>query len=268
MGVLHTKVIHGMTTVDEVAAYSDELLRTGSIPDYSSALNGLQFQASGPLRGIAAAVDFSTRAIEGAKELNANLLIVHHGMFWGGLVPLTGAAYRRAQLLFNYGIAVYSSHIPLDCHPALGNNVLLARELGLTPSKEFARYQGIFIGAAGDSDIATKSLADKAVSFARKYGHQTRTTPIAEGRRTRRWGICSGAGAAADTLQEAIDAGIDTLIVGEGPHWTAITAEENDLVIIYAGHYATETLGVCALAQHLAEKYSVPWDFVSAPTGL
>jgi putative NIF3 family GTP cyclohydrolase 1 type 2 len=80
--------------------------------------------------------------------------------------------------------------------------------------------------------------------------------------------MCSGAGASADTLTEAIEAGLDTLIVGEGPHWTAVTAEENDLVIIYAGHYATETLGVCALAQHLGDRYNVPWNFVSAPTGL
>ena len=257
-----------MTTIDEVASYADTLLSSRSVPDYPSALNGLQFQASGALRRIAAAVDFSTRAIEGAKELDANLLVVHHGMFWGGLSPLTGAAHRRVRLLLQHEIAVYSSHIPLDCHPSLGNNVLLAKELALTPTREFARYQGIFIGVAGDSDIATKDLANKATAFARKYGHETRTTPIVGGRRTRRWGMCSGAGAAADTLQEAIDAGIDTLIVGEGPHWTAITAEENDLVVIYAGHYATETLGVCALAQHLARKYGVPWDFVSAPTGL
>lgn len=258
-----------MTTIlDDVSAYADDLLNTLAVPDYPSALNGLQFQASAPVRGIAAAVDFSTRAIEGAKALDANLLIVHHGMFWGGLSPLTGAAYRRVRLLFEYDVAVYSSHIPLDCHPTLGNNVLLAKELQLTPSREFARYQGIYIGVAGDCDIPTKSLAEKATSFARQYGHTTRTTPIAEGRSTRRWGMCSGAGAAADTLQEAIDAGIDTLIVGEGPHWTAITAEENDLVIIYAGHYATETLGVCALAEHLGQRYGVPWHFVSAPTGL
>jgi dinuclear metal center YbgI/SA1388 family protein len=257
-----------MATIHEVAEYADTLLNTRTTPDYPSALNGLQFQGSRPLRRVAAAVDFSTRAIEGAKELDANLLVVHHGMFWGGLSPFTGAAYRRARLLFENDIAVYSSHIPLDCHSTLGNNVLLARELGLTPARDFARYQGIFIGVAGDSDIATRALVDKAKSFARKYGHETRTTPIAAERRTRRWGICSGAGAAADTLQEAIDDGIDTLIVGEGPHWTAITAEENDLAIIYAGHYATETLGVCALAHHLGQKYGVPWDFVSAPTGL
>jgi dinuclear metal center YbgI/SA1388 family protein len=257
-----------MTTIDEVARYSDELLKTSIIPDYPTALNGLQFQSDRPLRGIAAAVDFSTRALEGTKGLDANLLIVHHGMFWGGLSPVTGPVHRRMRLLLENDIAVYSSHIPLDCHSTLGNNVLLASELQLKPQREFARFEGMHIGVAGDSDIPTHALAEKATEFARRYGHATRTTPIARDRRTKRWGMCSGAGAAADTLTEAIDAGIDTLIVGEGPHWTAITAEENDLVIIYAGHYATETLGVCALAKHLADKYRVPWNFVSAPTGL
>ena len=257
-----------LTTIDEVASYVDDLLRSSAIPDYPSALNGLQFESSAPLRGIAAAVDFSTRAIKGAKAVKANLLIVHHGMFWGGLTPLTGAAYRRARLLFENDIAVYSSHIPLDCHPTFGNNVILARELGLEPSRQFARFQGISIGVAGDSDVLTRALVDKAATFANKYGHAVRTTPIESGRRTRRWGMCTGAGASADTLSEAMDAGIDTLIVGEGPHWTAITAEENDLAIIYAGHYATETLGVCALAEHLGDRYKVPWNFISAPTGL
>ena len=257
-----------MTTIDEVAAYTDALLKTSAIPDYSHALNGLQIQGRTPLRSIAAAVDLSTRSISGAKDLGANLLIVHHGMFWSGLTHLTGAAYRRLRLLLDNDIAVYSSHIPLDCHQTLGNNVLLAKELGLKPSREFARFEGISIGVSGDSSVPTQTLVEKATTFARKYGHAVRTTPINENRFTRRWGMCSGAGASAETLQEAIDAGIDTLIVGEGPHWTAITAEENDLAIIYAGHYATETLGVCALSNHLSEKYNVPWQFVSAPTGL
>jgi len=257
-----------LTTIDEVAQYTNDLLKTSAIPDYANALNGLQIQSRASLRSIAAAVDLSTRAVEGAIKAKANLLIVHHGMFWGGLMPLTGPAYRRVRLLIENDIAVYSSHIPLDCHQTLGNNVLLARELDLKPSREFARFEGISIGLAGDSDLHTRTLVDKATAFARKYGHVVRTTPVDDNRRTRRWGMCSGAGASADTLEEAIDAGIDTLIVGEGPHWTAITAEENDLAIIYAGHYATETLGVCALAQHLGDKYKVPWQFVSAPTGL
>lgn len=257
-----------MTTIDEVAVYADQQLKTSAIPDYPSALNGLQLQSRSPLHAIAAAVDLTTRAIEGAKEARANLLIVHHGMFWGGLSPLTGAAYRRVKLLLENEIAVYSSHIPLDCHPTLGNNVLLAKELDLTPTREFAHFEGIRIGVAGEVDIATQALVDKTTAFARRYGHVVRSTTMKPGRRTKRWAMCSGAGASADTLHEAIEAQIDTLIVGEGPHWTAITAEENDLVIIYAGHYATETLGVCALSQHLSEKYNVPWSFVSAPTGL
>ena len=90
----------------------------------------------------------------------------------------------------------------------------------------------------------------------------------AAGRRTQSWAICSGAGASADTIREAVELGVDTLIVGEGPHWSAVDAEEKGLVIIYAGHYATETLGVRALAEHLTAKFKLPNTFVAAPTGL
>ena len=256
-----------MTTSIDIASYTDELLLTANTPDYPSAVNGLQLENRSQIGGIAAAVDFSTRAIRGAIENKANLLIVHHGMFWGGLGPYTGPAYRTLKTLMENDIAVYSSHLPLDRHPTLGNNVLLAAELGLTPTGSFARYEDTFIGVRGESDIETAALAARARGFAKSYG-EMRTSAIPIGRRTRSWGICTGAGASAETLSEARIAGIDTLIVGEGPHWTAVHAEEHELAIIYAGHYATETLGVCALAQHLAEKYKVPWSFVSAPTGL
>lgn len=256
-----------MTTSTDIASYTDELLQTATTPDYPSAVNGLQLENRSRVRGIAAAVDFSTRAIQGAIENKANLLIVHHGMFWGGLGPYTGPAYRTLRTLVENDIAVYSSHLPLDRHPTLGNNVLLAAELGLTPTGSFARYEDASIGVRGESDIETASLTARTRDFARSYG-EIRTSAIPNGRRTRSWGICTGAGASAETLNEASITGIDTLIVGEGPHWTAVHAEEHDLAIIYAGHYATETLGVCALAQHLAERYKVPWRFISAPTGL
>jgi dinuclear metal center YbgI/SA1388 family protein len=256
-----------MTISIEVASYTDQLLQTASTPDYPNALNGLQLENRSQIRGIAAAVDFSTRAIRGAIENKANLLIVHHGMFWGGLNPYTGPAYGTLRTMIENDIAIYSSHLPLDRHPTLGNNALLAAQLGLTPTGSFARFQDIFIGVRGESDIETASLTARARDFARSYG-EVRTSAIPIDRRTRTWGICTGAGASAETLSEAYTAGIDTLIVGEGPHWTAVHAEEHELAIIYAGHYATETLGVCALAQHLAEKYKVPWNFISAPTGL
>jgi dinuclear metal center YbgI/SA1388 family protein len=256
-----------MSQSSDLAAFADELLHTSSTPDYPNAVNGLQLENRSPIRGIAAAVDFSTRAIQGAVEKGANFLIVHHGMFWSGIGPFSGPSYRTLRMLMENDIAVYSSHLPLDCHPTLGNNARLASELGLTVTGSFARFQDIFIGVSGESDIETTSLISQAREFAKNYG-DIRTSVVPSGRRTRKWGMCSGAGASAETLSEASTAGIDTLIVGEGPHWTAIHAEEHELAIIYAGHYATETLGVSALAQHLAERFEVPWSFVSAPTGL
>ena len=266
--LLHTNLDPRTTTIHELAAYADELLETATTPDSANALNGLQIESQSPISGIVAAVDFSSRAIHGAIAAQANLMIVHHGMFWNGLEPLKGSAYRRIRLLVENDIAVYSSHLPLDRHPTLGNNALLAKELDLTPSGFFARYDSIFIGLSGESDVPTAALADRARRFATAYGSEVRTTPISTNRRTKQWAICSGAGASADTLREAAQMRVDTLIVGEGAHWTAVRAEEDDLAIIYAGHYATETVGVCALAKHLGERYNVPWTFVSAPTGL
>jgi dinuclear metal center YbgI/SA1388 family protein len=257
-----------MTRVHEIAAYTDELLETETTPDYSGALNGLQLENQTEITGIAAAVDFSTRSINAAIAVNANLLLVHHGMFWEGPGALRGATYRRLRLLIENDIAVYSSHLPLDRHPTFGNNVLLAKELGLKPTGTFAQFAGISIGTSGESDIGTMALVERTRSFSTTYGGDVRTSALKSDRRTRRWGICTGAGASADTLREAGKLKIDTLIVGEGPHWTAVHAEENEIAIIYAGHYATETLGVRALAQHLGEKYRIPSSFVSAPTGL
>ena len=256
-----------MTKSTDLAGYTDELLISKSTPDYPNAVNGLQLENRSSVRGIAAAVDFSTRAIHGVIEKGANLLIVHHGMFWGGVSPFTGPSYRTLRMLMENDIAVYSSHLPLDRHPTLGNNALLAAELGLTPTGSFARFQDVFIGVSGESDLETASLVTRARDFAKSYG-EIRTSVIPSGQRTRKWGICTGAGASAETLSEASAAGIDTLIVGEGPHWTAIHAEEHGLAIIYAGHYATETLGVSALARHLADRYKLPWSFIAAPTGL
>lgn len=257
-----------MTTVYDLAEYADGLLETATTPDYIGAVNGLQLENRSELRGIVAAVDFSSRAINGAIAIGANLLVVHHGMFWDALAPIRGSSYRRLRLLIENDIAVYSSHLPLDRHRTLGNNVLLAKKLGLRPTATFAGFQGVSIGVSGESQIETAVLADQARKFAKSYGSEVRTTLIGSNRQTKRWGICTGAGASTETLKEAREIKIDTLIVGEGPHWTAVYAEENELAIIYAGHYATETLGVTALAEHLGAKFGIPSSFVSAPTGL
>jgi dinuclear metal center YbgI/SA1388 family protein len=254
--------------LSELARYVDSLLDTNAVKDYPNALNGIQLENRSPIRGIVAAVDFSTRAINGALAARANLLLVHHGMYWAGLEKLTGAAYTKVRTLIEADVAIYSSHLPLDRHPVLGNNALLSQELGLESTGPFALFGDVFIGSRGDTNLPTTTLLARAREFAQTQGGDAHASAIEDGRQTRKWAICTGAGASSETLREASALGIDTMIVGEGPHWTAVHAEENGLVIIYAGHYATETLGVRALAKHLGERFDLPWRFVDAPTGL
>lgn len=257
-----------MNSAAELAQQANTLLRCRETPDYSPALNGLQVDNRAPVRRIAAAVDCSLRTIRAASAAGANLLVVHHGLFWGGLQPLTGAHLERVRVLLEHDIALYAAHLPLDAHETFGNSYLLARELGLEPSGGFARYQTIFCGVQGTSDLATTDLVAACDRFARTHGGRAVASAHSADRRTHRWGVVTGAGINPDTLREAAECGIDTIISGEGPHWSAVDAEEKNLVIIYAGHYATETLGVQALAAWMAEQAGVPWSFVAAPTGL
>jgi dinuclear metal center YbgI/SA1388 family protein len=257
-----------VSTAAELAKAADELLRCRETPDYSLALNGLQVDNRAPVRRIAAAVDCSQRTIRGAIDEGANLLVVHHGLFWGGLQPLTGPHLERVRLLLEHDVALYSAHLPLDAHETFGNSFLLARELGLTPAGGFARYQTIFCGVQGVTDLPTVEFVARCDQFSRSHGGQAPASAFAPDRRTRRWAIVTGSGITADTMREAVNAGIDTLVTGEGPHWSAVDAEEKGLVIVYAGHYATETTGVRALAAWMAANAGVPWSFVAAPTGL
>jgi dinuclear metal center YbgI/SA1388 family protein len=252
----------------ELAQRIDRLLNVSGHPEYPGALNGLQVDHRGPVRGIAAAVDASQRTITAAAEQGANFLLVHHGLFWGAPQPIVGATFARLRQLFDHDLAVYSVHLPLDSHPEFGNNTLLAREFGLTPSRSFAAYQDVHIGVAGDADVPTEALIALADRFARSHGGRAHSSELPNAHRTRRWAICTGAGASTGTLREAQAAGVDTLITGEGPHHSAVEAPERGIVVIYAGHYATETLGVRAVAQHVATETGLPWSFVSAPTGL
>ena len=251
----------------DLAQWLDARLGVTGHPDYPGALNGLQFDHRGPVRRIASAVDASLRSIAGAAESGANFMIVHHGLFWGGSQRVTGPVYERFRLLIDADVALYSAHLPLDSHPELGNNVLLARELGLESTREFAIYHGVAIGVSGEADRLTADLIAAARAFASRHGGDVRTTATQPGRRTRRWAICTGAGASTETLREAEERGVDTLIVGEGPHHTAVEAPERGIVVIQAGHYATETLGVRAAADLVSAEFGLPGQFVDVPTG-
>src|SRR3954468_2648462 len=178
-----------MASLTEIVAYLDAELRPAEIPDHAGALNGLQLSNPGAITHVAGAVDYSLATIRKAVDRKADLLILHHGMFWTDPLPLTGLAYERLEQLTRHGIAVYGSHIPLDMHPTFGNNVLFARELGLEPTGGFAQMRGISVGVSGTSDIPTPEHVERAREFSQQHGHHLVTTPVTAAQRTKRWGI-------------------------------------------------------------------------------
>jgi dinuclear metal center YbgI/SA1388 family protein len=257
----------------EIVRYLDEYLRVREVPDERNAVNGLQVENRGLVGGVVAAVDASQATIDGviaaaAAEDAPPLLLVHHGLFWDGNVPLTGRRYRRVAALLEHDIPLYSAHIPLDLHPTVGNNVVLAERLGLAVEGWFGDYKGVPIGVWGH---APPRLAPRDALLA-DVNHALGTSEpgarlIAGGpERVARVGIITGG--AGSMIGAAHAAGLDTFITGEGAHYTYFDAMEWGLNVIFAGHYATETLGVQALASHLAERFDLEWEFHDHPTGL
>ena len=245
-----------------ISAYLDRTLRPDKWPDWEGAVNGLQVENRGRVHKIAAAVDGRLATVQRAAAEGADLLIVHHGLFWGTTVPWTGARYRLLLALLNRDLAVYSAHLPLDEHPRLGNNALLARAIGLRNLKPFFICKGRPIGLQTATRLHRHELARR---IARAVGSPPRLLP---GGPTlcRRVGLVTG-GAGAEIRQAAAE-GVDTFITGEGPHWTHALAAELGLNVFYGGHYATETFGVKALAKAVAQKFHLPWVFIDHPTGL
>ncbi len=251
----------------DIVSALDLELRTSEIPDYPGAVNGLQVANAGLVHRVAVAVDASHAAIGEAVISGSDLLIVHHGLFWGGAQPLVGVAYEKYRSLLANNVAVYASHLPLDCHAVHGNNVRLAEAIGLVADGGFARFKNIDIGLTGAADENTGDIVLRVQGFVARYGGTVRTSVPASGRRTHRWALCTGGGASSETLREARERGVDTLIVGEGAHHTTVEAIEQDICVVYAGHYATETLGVQALGAHLESRFGLPWTFLHLPTG-
>ena len=249
-----------------ITAYLDELLRIREIPDEPNAVNGLQVEnAGGTVGRLIAAVDASLATIEGIPGGDGDpLLLVHHGLFWDGNLPLTERRYRRVRALLERNSALYAAHIPLDVHPELGNNAVLARQLGLREPAPFDSYRGIPLGVQGT--LAPEEPREAFV--ARVEGLLAAPARLISGGPplSRRVGVITGG--AGSRIAAAKAAGLDTFLTGEGAHHTYFDAMELGLNVIYAGHYATETVGVKALAAHLAARFGLPWEFHSHPTGM
>lgn len=251
-----------MASLQEIVAFLDAELRIREIPDYSGAVNGLQLENDGTVTKVAAAVDASLPVVEAAVAAGADLLLVHHGMFWQGAQPLTRAFYRKIKTAMDAGLAIYSAHLPLDVHPVLGNNILLMRKLGLEPSGTFMDYKGIKTGLTAGVAISREELV-KRVGVA--VGGPVHLSPGGP-EDLRKIGIVTGG--AGSEVAICTQEGIDTFITGEGPHWSYPLAEELGVNLLYAGHYATETFGVKALAERIGQDFGLTTTFIDRPTGL
>lgn len=249
--------------LEPLLQYLDSYLGTADFPDYSAAWNGLQVEGPEEVGHLVAAVDASTASIQAAVDRHADLMVVHHGLFWGGSAPLTGRLLGRVRPLIENRVALYSSHLPLDAHAEVGNNALLARALGLVLEGRFDAYQGTPVGWHGrlnPTDVAAlRARAEAAIAG---------PVRVIDGgpSRIERVGVVTGSG--ADALAEAAALGLDALVTGECHHHHAIDAMELGIHLVLAGHYATETFGVKALAAHVAERFDLTWEFVDLPTGL
>ena len=248
--------------IRELGEYLNQYLDVEAIADYPGALNGLQVENSGRVSRIAAAVDASEASIREAAQRGCDVLLVHHGLFWDGNVPVTGRRYRRLRELMAADMAVYSAHLPLDIHPEVGNNVQLARALGIELQGSFAQRQSYDAGVWGTVHITRETLAARLDDV---LGVRVRMLP-GGGEKVNRVGVITGG--AGSMIHHAVAAGLDAFITGEGAHHTYFDAMESGINVYYGGHYATETFGVRALAQHLEQRFGISWEFIDLPTGL
>jgi dinuclear metal center YbgI/SA1388 family protein len=250
-----------MRTLKNLVAYCDRRTRVTEFKDAPGAFNGLQLSNNGAVTRIGAAVDAGVVPFQKAVAAGVDFLIVHHGMYWDMPRPLTGPAYERVAALVAGNCALYSNHLPLDSHPQIGNNALLARELGLRPHRGFIANEGGPIGRIARNRFARSALRRRLESL------YSRVIPIEFGsERPAEVAFCSGGGNGA--MHPLVEAGVDTLVTGELREEWFNFAQENRLNLYLCGHYATEVHAVRALATELSAKFGLPWEFIATENPL
>ena len=250
-----------MTKLHDLVTYCDRRTRLTAFKDFPGAFNGLQLANDGRVKKIGAAVDAGLVPFRQAVVAGVDFLIVHHGMYWDMPQPLTGAVYDRVTTLVRGNCALYSNHLPLDGHPEIGNNALLAKQLGLKPSRPFLVRDGEAIGCIANSKLTRAAIRKKLESLyprviAIEYGAGAPRTVA----------FCSGSGYSA--VPELLSSGVDTLITGELREDCFNRAQEEKLNLYLCGHYATEVHAVKALAAELAKKFRLPWEFIATENPL
>ncbi len=246
--------------LSQITEYLDDFLMIPHIPD--SSLNGLQVETDCNITKAALAVDATLETFEQAKTKTAELIIVHHGLFWDK-VPIRGPLYRRVRYLIENRIGLYAAHLPLDMHSEVGNNAELAKILGIEDARPFLRYKGSLIGLVGE--VETMNIHEVARLLGNHIQGDIKIFPLGK-REITRVAICSGGG--GQDLNQAIETGADLYLTGETSHEAVALARDAEINIMFAGHYATETLGPKALGKHIETTLGLPTVFIEAPTGL
>jgi dinuclear metal center YbgI/SA1388 family protein len=248
--------------LDEIVAWCDQRLSVCQIRDFDGACNGLQIANGGRVSRIGAAVDAGLQPFTDAVAASVDLLLVHHGLFWSPLQPITGRHYRKLKVALDGGLAVYSAHLPLDAHPQIGNNAQLAAALGLTVEDTFLPYEGTPIGLLTGAPPSRDVLVERATAL---FGPRIHCILYGSSH-PRRVAILTGSGRSALPLLRAH--GCDTLVTGELRQEHFNLAQEEGFNLLVCGHYATEEFGVRALAAELADHFGLPWNFIRQPCTL
>ena len=259
--MLHTSA--SMVQLSELVAFCDARIRRSEIKDFDGAQNGLQVENVGTVGKVGAAVDAGLATFDAAVREGVDFLICHHGLFWNAPIPLTGASYAKVKLALDHNLAVYGAHLPLDCHPEIGNNALLAETLGLTRMGTFLPYEGNDMAtvAAGPEGGRTELANRLRALFPETYQAIEYGSALPE-----RIAILTGSGQSAVPHLQA--EGIDTLITGELRQHHFNMAQEQSLNLYPCGHYATEVFGVKALAAEVASQFNLEWVFLDQPCSL
>lgn len=252
-----------MTKLSNIVTLLDNSLRIRDIRDASVALNGLQVENDGMVSKVALAVDGSQKTIEDAIAAGADLLILHHGIYWCGLRPMTGWFKKKIVTCLEHNLAVYSAHLPLDLHPELGNNAGIARALGLQDCQPEVDYHGTLIGISGEF---SGTVGELQTLYAQICGSTVTGVVHNENAPAGRIAICSGG--AGEEIYQMHAKGYSTYLTGEENHWVRNAAADMGINILFAGHYATETFGVKSLGVLLQEEFGLPTVFIDNPTGM
>ena len=244
---------------DELVQYLDELLEIRLIPDYGP--HGLQIEGRADVNQLAVGVDAALPTIDAALNGGAEMLLVHHGIFWGPTKRIAGAFGRKVRRFIETDLNLYAAHLALDRHPTLGNNAELCRLLNLEAVDTYFNYKGYDIGLIAEP-LGLLTFEELTRRFRERIAAPLRVDAFGP-ERVRRVAVCSGD--AIRSLEEAYDRGCDAMITGETDYTMVHMPAELGVNVIYGGHYATETLGVQALARHLEARFGLSWEFIDTP---